>query len=460
MKKNRPLKAAAFLALLLTFACPIFAKPSFRTNSSRHKTSEHMQKFKRDPEISRIDSLKTNKEDETMVALKNSRIDSLRKTDVERYIAKVSEEIDESASDDFERVKMAHDIICLTLRYDDDSYWSGDTPSQDSEDVFKSGYAVCEGFSNAFKSLCDELDITCRVVHGYSRGVSANINNENKTYSSNHAWNIVTIDGKDYIVDCTWDEGYMKDRESIHEYTTHWLFPNPEHFIYSHYADSAEDQLLPKKVSFSQFLELPSLKPHFFYAVADLQTDLKLINQCNGSFMIEYVAAEDQKLTCTILDIERNEKIQNFTFTQLTEDGKTRILFSLPRAARYNVSFFQQDSTMEKSDYCGELILDSKSAGTTVFPETYNNYGLDKNGILLSPIEGPLERGKTYKFSVKSKHSAIEIIIDDKWHTMEAEGDGIYSKTIKIPSNAKNLKISVNNGTSESYWTLVSYTLK
>ena len=172
MKKNRPLKAAAFLALLLTFACPIFAKPSFRTNSSRHKTSEHMQKFKRDPEISRIDSLKANKEDETMVALKNSRIDSLRKTDVERYIAKVSEEIDESASDDFERVKMAHDIICLTLRYDDDSYWSGDTPSQESEDVSKSGYAVCEGFSNAFKSLCSEFGKSQCVVYSWIDSLS------------------------------------------------------------------------------------------------------------------------------------------------------------------------------------------------------------------------------------------------------------------------------------------------
>ncbi|MBQ5400393.1 MAG: transglutaminase domain-containing protein, partial [Treponema sp.] len=168
MNKNRLLKAATFLALLLTFTCPIFAKPSFRTSSMKDKTSgqnqNQNQEFKRDSEISRIDSLKAKKEDETMVALKNSKTDSLRKTDVDRYIAKVAETIDKAASDDFERVKMIHDLICLTIRYDDDSYWSGDTPSQESEDVFKSGYAVCEGFSSAFKRLCDELNITCRVV--------------------------------------------------------------------------------------------------------------------------------------------------------------------------------------------------------------------------------------------------------------------------------------------------------
>ncbi|MBR6080214.1 MAG: hypothetical protein IKP60_08670 [Treponema sp.] len=462
MKKNHPFKAAASLALLLTFACPIFAKPSFRTNPAKNRGAEQNQNqsTKRDSEISRIDSLKANKEDETMVALKNSKTDSLRQTDVKRYIAKVAEEIDKSASDDFERVKMIHDLICLTIKYDDDSYWSGDSPSQDSEDVFRSGYAVCEGFSSAFKRLCDELDITCRVVHGYARGVSADINNEKKTYSSNHAWNIVTIKGKDYIIDSTWDEGYMAEKVSVHEYSTDWLCPNPEHFIYSHYTDSAEDQLLPRKVSFSQFLELPSLEPNFFYAVEELKTDLKLINKCNGNFTIEYVEKEKQNLSCNILDIERNEKIPNLTFKQLTDDGTTRIMFSLPRAARYKVSFFQQDDTMEKSNYCGEMILDSKSAGATVFPKTYDDYGLDANGILLSPIEGPLERGKTYEFSVKSKYSDIEVKIDNNWYTLEAAGDGIYSKTIKIPSDAKTLKISVNNGTSESYWTLVSYTLK
>ena len=469
MKKNRPLKAAASLALLLTFACPIFAKPSISINSTKDKTSKDktseqkqklMQKFKQTPETSRIDELKANKEDETMVALKNSKTDSLRKTDVDRYIAKVTETIDEAASDDFERVKMIHDIICLTIRYDDDSYWSGDTPSQESEDVFKSGYAVCEGFSSAFKRLCDELNITCRVVHGYSRGVSADINNERKTFSSNHAWNIVTIDGKDYIVDSTWDEGYMKGTKSIHEYTTHWLFPNPEQFIYSHYADSAEDQLLPKKVSFSQFLKYPSLWPNFFYAVKDLQTDLKLVNQCNGNFAIEYVENEKQELSCTIRDIESNEIISDLTFTQLTDDGKTRILISLPHAGKYKVSFFQQDDTMEESTYCGEMILDSKKAGTIVYPKTYENYGAEKEGLLLSPIEGPLKRGETYEFSVQSKYSAIEVITDDKWYTLEPVGNGIYSKTIKIPENIKELRIGVNNGSSSSYWTIVSYTLK
>ena len=187
---------------------------------------------------------------------------------------------------------------------------------------------------------------------------------------------------------------------------------------------------------------------------------MKLVNQCNGNFAIEYVENEKQELSCTIRDIESNEIISDLTFTQLTDDGKTRILISLPHAGKYKVSFFQQDDTMEESTYCGEMILDSKKAGTIVYPKTYENYGAEKEGLLLSPIEGPLERGKTYKFSVKSQYSAIEIIIDGKWQTLEAEGDGIYSKTVEIPSNAKNLKISVNNGTSESYWTLVSYTLK
>ena len=51
-----------------------------------------------------------------------------------------------------------------------------------------SGNAVGEGFAMAFKALCDELEIDCRVVLGYLDGMV-------------HAWNIVMLYGDYYHID-------------------------------------------------------------------------------------------------------------------------------------------------------------------------------------------------------------------------------------------------------------------
>lgn len=48
---------------------------------------------------------------------------------------------------------------------------------------------VCEGYSKAFKYLCDLSGITCYTVSGTTNG--------------GHMWNIVTLDGKNYLVDVT-----------------------------------------------------------------------------------------------------------------------------------------------------------------------------------------------------------------------------------------------------------------
>ena len=53
------------------------------------------------------------------------------------------------------------------------------------------GMAVCSGYANAFKFLCDRVGITCKV-----NTVSYNSWND-------HAANLVTVDGKDYVVDAT-----------------------------------------------------------------------------------------------------------------------------------------------------------------------------------------------------------------------------------------------------------------
>lgn len=53
-----------------------------------------------------------------------------------------------------------------------------------------SGKTVCNGYSRAFKAICDYLQMPCWVVSGSKDGVK-------------HTWNVVTVQGQRYFVDCT-----------------------------------------------------------------------------------------------------------------------------------------------------------------------------------------------------------------------------------------------------------------
>ncbi len=53
---------------------------------------------------------------------------------------------------------------------------------------------VCEGYSKAFKYLCDKSDIDCILVTGTMNG---------GTGAGAHMWNIVSMDGTNYLVDIT-----------------------------------------------------------------------------------------------------------------------------------------------------------------------------------------------------------------------------------------------------------------
>ena len=183
------------------------------------------------------------------------------------FIRLLAEYINEKSESDFERVKKAHDWVALNIKYDTQSYFSGRFSSQDFDAVIKRGNAVCAGYSDVFKYLCDALEIECIIVEGHARW---NIGDEIYKYDdvmiSNHAWNIVTIDGEKYLIDTTWDSGYLQGRNFEVRYKTDYFFADPAIFIYNHFSYDASTQLLDPPVSAEEFDNLPFISPLFFHA--------------------------------------------------------------------------------------------------------------------------------------------------------------------------------------------------
>ena len=446
------------LLTLIFFSCGTTKNVVNTSEKSQSQTSQQtsMPFPKNDSAYQEAYSWRTNRIDSTMISLKNSNVDSLRYSATERYVSEIVRKIKGIARSDFEKAKMAHDIIALTISYDAKGYWSGYTPEQDYASVLRRGTAVCEGFSNTFKKFCDELNIPCRVVHGYARGIGSKAGSEPKAYNSNHAWNIITIKGKRYQVDCTWDEGFMSGYNSVKDYSTVWLFSQPETFIYTHFPENSTDQLLSRSISYQTFLQLPSLRPNFFDAISSV-SDFRIVNRCNGNFALNFVAKRGQTLSCTVIEDGGSTFIKNADFIK-SNGNAYEMLFSLPKATQYKISLFQQDSTMEKSKFCGEFLLNATSASSVKFPQVFSNYGLEKDGIVISPIE-TLLRGQTYTFKVQSKYNNVAVVIDGQWIYLKGDGTGNFTAEATIPKNAQKVTINVKNA-SGGYWSIVSYELK
>lgn len=95
---------------------------------------------------------------------------------------------------DYEKEKFIHDYIVLNTKYDKN--YKGVTESNESTTAYGpivNGIAVCQGYEEAFQFLCKLAGLDCIEVVG-------------KASNTDHAWNIVKIDGKYYHVDTTWDD--------------------------------------------------------------------------------------------------------------------------------------------------------------------------------------------------------------------------------------------------------------
>jgi len=111
-------------------------------------------------------------------------------------LPEVEAEIDELIPDgvsNYDKVHIVHDYLAQTNVYaktmlDSDTV---DHYIYDASGVFVKHYAVCQGISLAFKYIMDYLGIECALA------VSNN---------SDHAWNLVKLDGEWYHVDVTADD--------------------------------------------------------------------------------------------------------------------------------------------------------------------------------------------------------------------------------------------------------------
>lgn len=128
--------------------------------------------------------------------------------------------LDTNGKTDVQIIKEVHDYLCKINTYD---YAAAENPYShlyafSSYGALLKGKCVCQGYASAFYRICKELGYNVRFV------------GSDPDWGC-HAWNIIELDGKFYIVDCTWDDQIFDDDE---------LEIEPYYYFLTDYSSSRE----------------------------------------------------------------------------------------------------------------------------------------------------------------------------------------------------------------------------
>ena len=146
------------------------------------------------------------------------------------------EYITKDAIDDKAKVMAISKFICRSIEYDHEGR-AKNKYAHRQNDIYgilssNERFAVCAGYAYVFDSLARMANVQTREVTGYTKYGYGNYNK----LGGLHAWNIVTLAGKDYNIDVTWSDN-KKDIDMA------WMFVDPEMILGSHFPLEAKDIL-------------------------------------------------------------------------------------------------------------------------------------------------------------------------------------------------------------------------
>lgn len=187
---------------------------------------------------------------------------------------KLAERIQEDFTSDHDKARAIYSWIALNINYDLAAFlnpprsqsFSYTTEAEKQKKIqllndailqkaFKSRKTVCEGFTLLYSHLATLVGLKSQIIRGDSKTRLSDIGRKNTT--SNHAWNIVLIDGKWRLIDVTWGQGYYNENKGAmtKEFSSIYFDTPPAYFFAKHFPDSGT--FLGEKLSKDDFLNGP-----------------------------------------------------------------------------------------------------------------------------------------------------------------------------------------------------------
>ncbi|MCG8579938.1 MAG: hypothetical protein MI866_08480 [Bacteroidales bacterium] len=208
---------------------------------------------------------------------------------------KLSERIIKDFDTDYDRAAAIYTWMANHIKYDAKAFFSGRvqrvaqyTYRNEAEkyqkekalrdelamSTLKKKKAVCQGYAELYRLLCQACGIQCEVISGYSR---TGLNDIGKVRSEpDHAWNAIQINNKWLFVDATWGAGHVdyKTRKFVPSFTSAYFAVKPTVFTYNHFPEKPEWNFT--ELTIKDFSEQPLFYHTFF------KKDIELLSPLNG----------------------------------------------------------------------------------------------------------------------------------------------------------------------------------
>jgi transglutaminase/protease-like cytokinesis protein 3 len=169
-----------------------------------------------------------------------------------KYLDRLIIHLTKWTEDDYLKVKSIHDWICLNIDYDMVGYKKGDINIEEPHITLRLRRAVCGGYAALFRYMTYKAGFDSTIVSGFTKGQGKYALGEQKILTR-HAWNCIKIKAMYYLVDVTWDAGYVPNDEYVRSYSAEYFLASPNQFVRTHYPEAPGWLLLDTFVTLEDF---------------------------------------------------------------------------------------------------------------------------------------------------------------------------------------------------------------
>ncbi len=366
--------------------------------------------------------------------------------------------------------------VSQNIDYDVDAYFNGNHRRQTSEDIFTNRKGVCDAFGTIFETLCSALQIECKKIGGYAKGYSFKLG-QNSFTQTNHAWNVVRLDGHWYLIDSTWGEGYLdKNKCTRKELNPFYFLVRPQQMIYRHLPEDPQWQLLASPLSMEEFIHLPFVDSTFFEhnltIIYPRHSSTASFNPTLGLAEVLVQAPSDTRLIGDITQAS-SDKIKNGCLVQYDTDRQLWQCLFAPQYSGFHVLTLY--ARREKHEAIKSKTEDEKYASAfqlglhaptdvikgKTFPLTYGLF-TERKCQIFEPLEGVLKSGSKVTIHCRIPGaSCARLLLDGNWLSEDRIQDGIFKREITVPKQSVNIYVQFHDKrNTSSYDGLVSYSVK
>ncbi len=162
------------------------------------------------------------------------------------------------ARNDQEKVRSFYTWLAFHIAYDVQVYRAFDPfaiSKTTSADVLQKRKAVCQGYSELFKEMCELAGIKSYLIPGYSKGFGYEPGKKSFA-AADHAWNAVWLEGRWHLLDATWGSGGVNNQmKYVQQFNEKYFLADPKVFVKDHLPLEPAWQLLDCPVSMKAFVE-------------------------------------------------------------------------------------------------------------------------------------------------------------------------------------------------------------